>query len=274
MLPGQRTAGRSKTPTGRPVLPPRDETASQLTPPQTPDGETTNSDRPAMPPRSPSSTPKLRREVSIREETASSSFERIERRPRSAPKKKADRDKNPFIEYDVREKRLNQERKWLQEDSHFLEQRREELRLGSLLNQLNIQNDPDDQLYENRTFYGPHSMAMKATKARRSHRALPRSNSAPIPERPPKEASGARRFPKERGAAVLKSLAQVLKNSSEDVQQRFKEELRKSGYILPEEPAEAPKDGRRLLAFARLGVDMSRERGSMSRSCSKSSMNF
>ena len=84
------------------------------------------------------------------------------------------RAKNPFIEYDLREKRLNQaalaqlaellragpclacahrryrlkewtrcvtcqERKWLQEDSGFLEQRREDLRLGAMLNQLNIQ---------------------------------------------------------------------------------------------------------------------------------------
>jgi len=238
-------------------------------PPQTPDGEANGNERPSMSLVS-TPTPTFHREVSISRDDASWSFERIERRPRSAARRKGGaRAKNPFIEYDVREKRLNQERKWLQEDSRFLEQRREELRLGALLNQLNIQNDPDDQLYENRTFYGPHSMAMKATKARRNHRGRPRTNSAPIPERPPKEAVGGRKFPKERATAALKSLSQVLKNSSEDVQQRFKDELRKSGYGPPEE-AEAPRG--RLFAFTRLGAEANEH--AISRSCSKSSMNF
>ncbi|CAE7363757.1 hypothetical protein AK812_SmicGene25027 [Symbiodinium microadriaticum] len=267
MLPGQRTAGRSKKPSGKTVLldMPKEEG-----PPQTPDGEASGNDRPLMSPIS-TPTPTFHREVSVSRDDASWSFERIERRPRSAARRKGGaRAKNPFIEYDVREKRLNQERKWLQEDSRFLEQRREELRLGALLNQLNIQNDPDDQLYENRTFYGPHSMAMKAAKARRNHRARPRTNSAPIPERPPKEAVGGRKFPKERATAALKSLSQVLKNSSEDVQQRFKDELRKTGYGPPEDSAEAPRN--RLFAFTRLGAEANEH--AISRSCSKSSMNF
>ncbi|CAE7413915.1 unnamed protein product [Symbiodinium pilosum] len=160
--------------------------------------------------------------MTCREDSASWSFERVERRPRSAPRprKAGARAKNPFIEYDFREKRLNQERKWLQEDSSFLEQRREELRFGALLNQLNIQNDPDDHLYENRTFYGPHSMAMKASKARRNQRGQLRASSAPIIERPPKEAVCPSCLWEQKGAAALKSLAQVLKISSEDIQRR------------------------------------------------------
>ncbi|CAE7222787.1 unnamed protein product [Symbiodinium sp. CCMP2592] len=232
MLPGQRTAGKSKKPSGRTVVL---EMPKEEGPPQTPDGEANGNERPSM---SLVSTPSptFHREVSVSRDDASWSFERIERRPRSAARRKGGaRAKNPFIEYDVREKRLNQERKWLQEDSRFLEQRREELRLGALLNQLNLQNDPDDQLYENRTFYGPHSMAMKATKARRNHRGRPRTNSAPIPERPPKEAVGGRKFPKaackggeiiqssriphgqERATAALKSLSQAASMRVEDL---------------------------------------------------------
>lgn len=129
------------------------------------------------------------------------------------------RDKNPFIEYDAREKRLNQERKWLQEASGFMEQRRDELRLGALMNQLNIRSDGDDRLYENRTFYGPHSVAMKARQRARG------IATAPPKVEPPKEVQvHGRRTPKEH-AHLVKRLAQDLKSSvSEDTQRRFVKE--------------------------------------------------
>jgi len=271
MLPGQRVAGRSKNPSGRTVFleTPKEETASFLTPPQTPDGETLSADRPPMSPASsPTASasptyPTFRREVSMREDA-------FERRPRSAPRRKVGlRAKNPFIEYDVREKRLNQERKWLQEDTRFMEQRREELRLGALMNQLNISNDTEDLLYENRTFYGPHSMAMKATKAKqRTHRPRLRANSAHLPERrPPKEAAFGKPSPKEPGfaAVTLKSLSQVLKSSSDDVQQRYKDMLRKEGFAFDD-----PDTGRyRFLALARGDADVFDKNKPLSRSCSK-----
>eukprot|EP00435_Cladocopium_sp_Y103_P062735 s54_g24.t1 len=143
-------------------------------------------------------------------------------RPRSAPslRRKVNRDKNPFIEYDAREKRLNQERKWLQEASGFMEQRRDELRFGALMNQLNIRSDGDDRLYENRTFYGPHSVAMKARQRARAGKTEP-----PRVE-PPKEVIQVhgRRTPKEH-AHLVKRLAQDLKSSvSEETQRRFVKE--------------------------------------------------
>lgn len=154
-------------------------------------------------------------------------------RPRSAPslRRKVNRDKNPFIEYDAREKRLNQERKWLQEASGFMEQRRDELRLGALMNQLNIRSDGDDRLYEisvrlevhlemlNRTFYGPHSVAMKARQRARAGKMEP-----PKVE-PPKEVQvHGRRTPKEH-AHLVKRLAQDLKSSvDEETQRRFVKE--------------------------------------------------
>eukprot|EP00913_Durusdinium_trenchii_P007912 g7422.t1 len=76
--------------------------------------------------------------------------QREELRPRSAPqlRRKGPRPKNPFIEYDAREKRLNQERKWLQEASGFLEQRRNELRQSAKMKHLDLRSDTDDRLYE------------------------------------------------------------------------------------------------------------------------------
>eukprot|EP00434_Breviolum_minutum_P026804 symbB.v1.2.023690.t1/scaffold2188.1/size86315/5 len=158
------------------------------------------------------------------------SSNRDDLRPRSAPvRRKGNRGtaKNPFIEYDAREKRLNQERKWLQEAVGFMEQRRDELRFGALMNQLNIRSDGEDRLYENRTFYGPHSVAMKARQRARAGK----SEVPTVPITPPKEVPRGRRSPKEQSSQLVKRLAQDvcakilgldLKTSvSDETQRRF-----------------------------------------------------
>ncbi|CAJ1403328.1 unnamed protein product [Effrenium voratum] len=182
MFPGPRTAGKSK----HPAIFATPSKEDLLSPSETPER--------------PASTSGLRRQVSNSRD-APRELREFEERPRSAPgRRKAHRAKNPFIEYDAREKRLNQERKWLQEAPDHMEQRRTDLRLGALLRHLDVRDDSDERLYENRTFYGPHSMAMKA-------RQRPRKEPKEPKEKKEKKEAG-RKAQEARPALALKRLGQ------------------------------------------------------------------
>eukprot|EP00930_Biecheleria_cincta_P040352 TRINITY_DN27652_c0_g1_i1.p1 TRINITY_DN27652_c0_g1~~TRINITY_DN27652_c0_g1_i1.p1 ORF type:complete len:360 (-),score=70.20 TRINITY_DN27652_c0_g1_i1:30-1109(-) len=120
----------------------------------------------------------------------------------------AARARNPFIEYDVREKRLIRERKWLQEDSTYLFGRKEELRYSTLMKKHNIECESKQDLYEKRTYYGPYSVKLKSQK----QRAASAGRQRPASAAPAGEAH----------AVSVKKMAQELKNScSDDFQKSF-----------------------------------------------------
>lgn len=130
----------------------------------------------------------------------------------------AARARNPFIEYDVREKRLIRERKWLQEDSTYLAGRKEELRHSTMLKNLNIESESKQDLYEKRTYYGPYSVKLKSQKQRAASAGRQRPASAA-----PAVGEAGRQRPaapagEDRGshASYVKKMAQELKNSSSD----------------------------------------------------------
>ncbi|CAJ1441777.1 unnamed protein product [Effrenium voratum] len=226
MFPGPRTAGKSK----HPAIFATPSKEDLLSPSETPER--------------PASTSGLRRQVSNSRD-APRELREFEERPRSAPgRRKAHRAKNPFIEYDAREKRLNQERKWLQEAPDHMEQRRTDLRLGALLRHLDVRDDSDERLYENRTFYGPHSMAMKA-------RQRPRKEPKEPKEKKEKKEAG-RKAQEARPALALKRLGQELKSSlSEEAQRSFRDASR-----IERSEASKEKESRcRLLANFARGVE-------------------
>lgn len=149
------------------------------------------------------------------------------RRVHSAARDKA---RNPFIEYEDREKRLMRERRWLQEDSDYLEAKKEDLRHGTLLNHLSLQVDSQQDLYEKRIFYGPYSVKLKASQANRSFRGasgLQTSNSSPSlnsnRKNKPDRAISPSDCREDRSAAQsMRWLAQELKNScGPQTRQRF-----------------------------------------------------
>lgn len=148
----------------------------------------------------------------------------------------AARARNPFIENDVREKRLIKERKWLQEDSTYLSGRKEELRYSTLMKKHNIECESKQDLYEKRTYYGPYSVKLKSQKQRAASAGRQRpASAAPAGE--------------DRCSHVVsvKKMAQELKNSSSDeFQKSFIRSL--SGW---------EKD----LFAKRMGADLLRSRG-------------
>lgn len=117
----------------------------------------------------------------------------------------AARARNPFIENDVREKRLIRERKWLQEDSTYLSGRKEELRYSTLIKKHDIEGESKQDLYEKRTFYGPYSVKLKSQKQRAASagRQRPASAAPTVEDRCSH-------------AVSVKKMAQELKNSSSD----------------------------------------------------------
>lgn len=152
--------------------------------------------------------------------------------------------RNPFIEYDVREKRIGQERKWLQEDSTYLKGKKEDLKFGTLMNNMDIANFSHQDLYDKRTFYGPYSIAMKKSKQRAQSAGRQRPQSA-APG--PAGAEAVRqRFMKEdcRAAASIRNLAKDLQNScSEETRKGFRDaEARSKGLPTEEQLVAAEKD--------------------------------
>lgn len=73
--------------------------------------------------------------------------------------------KNPFAAYDTREFWLVQEHRWVQDDEKFFLEKKEDLRVSSLLKKLASWDASEQDLYERRTFFGPHSVKLKAKKA-------------------------------------------------------------------------------------------------------------
>eukprot|EP00440_Ansanella_granifera_P051024 gb/GFBE01055305.1/.p1 GENE.gb/GFBE01055305.1/~~gb/GFBE01055305.1/.p1 ORF type:complete len:371 (+),score=54.92 gb/GFBE01055305.1/:1-1113(+) len=170
-----------------------------------------------------------------------------------AKKAAAARARNPFIEYDDREKRLSRERKWLQEDSTYLNGRKQELKHGTLMNHLNIASDSKQDLYDKRTFYGPYSMALKASKQRAQSAGRQRPQSAC-----PAEVGRHRPVKEDRSAAVtMKKLAQELRNScSRETQRGFEKAVARSqGTFLEDTPRESNlMQDMKLLGFRGIGV--------------------
>lgn len=72
--------------------------------------------------------------------------------------------RNPFVEYDSREKRLQQERRRLLLDVEFMQERRNILQRCTLHNKFERSIKTDDDLHDERVFFGPYSMGMKSRR--------------------------------------------------------------------------------------------------------------
>lgn len=73
------------------------------------------------------------------------------------------RAQNPFVEYEDREMRLQNERRWLQEDSFYLSERRKELRHNNVQRGLDVRTIPDNTLYENAVIFNQYSHYIRTT---------------------------------------------------------------------------------------------------------------
>jgi len=157
--------------------------------------------------------------------------------------KLAMRQRTPFIEYENKAMRLSRERRWLQEDSLHLSERKEDLRRGIRLNKLAQVGSSTDDIYEKRTFYGSYSVKLRelAAQRRRSSKgglqpaAAMHTAARRMPEKRPTSAPAGGRGrrtgrPKEplcedRSAVVnLRKLQKELTNScSEETQRSFQD---------------------------------------------------
>lgn len=139
--------------------------------------------------------------------------------------------RNPFVEYESREKRLTSERKWLQEDSVYMTERQEDLRHGAVQKSLATRTTSPEELYEKRTFFGSYSVKLKASRIPKPSRASPageripgaRAASAPAKRATcvagsPPAASGFRRED-----ASAASCIKTLKRDLEESQKGFRE---------------------------------------------------
>lgn len=88
---------------------------------------------------------------------------------RLTDKTRSDKAKNPFIEYETREKRMMLERKWLQEDSQYMRHKKEDLQHEKVRKDLAVETMRDEDLYHIRTFYGPHAIKLQEKKSRVEH---------------------------------------------------------------------------------------------------------
>mmetsp|Transcript_26211 Transcript_26211/g.61172 ORF Transcript_26211/g.61172 Transcript_26211/m.61172 type:complete len:497 (-) Transcript_26211:175-1665(-) len=84
--------------------------------------------------------------------------------------------KNPFVEYEDREKRLKDERKWLRQDASYMQQRTEELRKIGAQRRLHMRlKEPElQELSEAGTLYSTYGVKLlrkKAAKKRQAARA-------------------------------------------------------------------------------------------------------
>lgn len=67
------------------------------------------------------------------------------------------RAQNPFVEYEDRETRLRDERRWLKDDAIYLTERTEELRFNNVQRSLDVSNISTHHLFENACIYNEYS---------------------------------------------------------------------------------------------------------------------
>jgi len=79
---------------------------------------------------------------------------------------------NPFVEYEDREKRLKDERRWLLHDSCYLEEKVLTLKQASVHKNLWLDTIPDDDLAEARILFGNLSKKIRSIRNRRSEWAV------------------------------------------------------------------------------------------------------
>lgn len=74
--------------------------------------------------------------------------------------------RSPFVEYEAREKRLIDERKWLQEDAHYMSQRKSALRHDMIQKNLAQQNLNMVEAYDNSIFYTDYALRLRTSNRR------------------------------------------------------------------------------------------------------------
>lgn len=127
---------------------------------------------------------------------------------------------NPFVEYEDREKRLQQERKWLQEDPLYMEKRTSDLRQGKVQKELTCRSKSPETLFDARVLFGPYSTKIRERKERsRGNSRAPsnQSNQTTYSEAVGKRASsrGTNRSKDTlEAASYLKGLQRSLKDST------------------------------------------------------------
>jgi len=114
---------------------------------------------------------------------------------------------SPFVDFDVRGKRLALERRILESDEKHVEASRNGLRHDMVLNRLAKKGTSSDDLHDYRTMYGPHSVKIRRLEARRTARCC----TSPGPQSRPKSSSAANEV-REMRAKLLSSCERVRKD--------------------------------------------------------------
>lgn len=78
-----------------------------------------------------------------------------------------ERDRNPFIEYEDRGLRMQMERRWLTEDSKYMQLRTDNLRYGSMRHNKAQKDRQADELFEERILFGPYSVQLRAIQEKK-----------------------------------------------------------------------------------------------------------
>jgi hypothetical protein len=131
---------------------------------------------------------------------------------------------NPFIEYEDREVKLQQERKWLEQDSVFMRIRREGMRHQGVTVRNVTRNASESALYENRTMYGNYSVQLRRNKAIKDGFV---GNATGSPSRTPLVASAQRTGKSKMGdhphLKLLKTLQLTMEESTRNTEECMKQ---------------------------------------------------
>lgn len=98
----------------------------------------------------------------------------------SAMQHKNKREQNPFVEYEDRQQRLQDQRRWLQEDPVYLEERMKTLQAETTQTILSNSSKHPDDLYEEAVYHGSYSVKVRqnmSAKVKRWQSEIERSHS-------------------------------------------------------------------------------------------------
>lgn len=76
--------------------------------------------------------------------------------------------RNPFVEFEDREMRLNWERQWLKDDEVYMRERMKGMRVDSVQARLQKESMSGDMLYDDAVYFGAHSCRLSSHKQKKA----------------------------------------------------------------------------------------------------------
>jgi hypothetical protein len=157
----------------------------------------------------------------------------------SRAQKHEKKSKNPFVEFETREKRLMQERQWLlEEDGLYMQEKKKDLRHNRVQNYINRNVQDGDELYEERVFNGPMSRFMREKKHGNTIRLDPHALSMSSSLGSSRKRNNANK----RGEAAQEAVADPSSGQVKALQQQLEEAMRKAGHFDAEDGKKKQKD--------------------------------